>query len=272
MALKTEWTRFGARGEHAGYLVWPERATGPLPGVIVLQEVWGVDDHIEDVARRFAGAGYAAFAPDLYVVDGERPAPLAPARILAYRTFMEGLPRAAWMDAALRQAALDELPAAESAPLAETFAALGMGAPPKPERHATVLAAARYLRAECPATRGQKIGVVGFCLGGGLAGRLACDDPELAASVIFYGMAPPPEALPRIACPVLGFYGALDARISDGVPAFAAAMKAAGKRFEPHVYAGAQHAFFNDGRPSYDPAATRDAFARALAFLRAELS
>jgi carboxymethylenebutenolidase len=273
MALKVEWTRFGVAGEHLGYLAWPARAQGPLPGVIVLQEAWGVDDHIEDVTRRFAGAGYVAFAPDLFSVGGGRPAPLTRDRLTAYREFMDGLPRTAWMDQAQRQAALDALPAAERAPLSETLAALGIGSGPKLEqRRKIVLTAARHLRRDCPASRGQKIGAVGFCMGGGFAALLACDDPDLAASVIFYGTAPPAEALPAIRCPVLGFYGGLDARITGAVPAFAEAMKTAGKRFEPHVYPGAAHAFFNDGRPSYDAAAARDAFVRTLAFLGAELA
>jgi carboxymethylenebutenolidase len=273
MALGTEWSRFGAAGEHLGYLAWPEAAQGPLPAIVVVQEAWGVDDHIEDVTRRFAGAGYAALAPDLFAVSGERPEPLSRARILAFRTFMDGLPRSAWMDRALRQEALDQLPPAENARFSETFAALGMGSTEKlDERRRIVLAAARHLRTTCPVSRGQKVGAVGFCMGGGLAARLACDDPELAAAVIFYGTAPPLAALGTINCPVLGFYGALDPRITDAVPAFAAAMTEAGKRFEPHTYENAHHAFFNDGRAAYDPAAARDAFARTLTFFRAELA
>jgi carboxymethylenebutenolidase len=272
MALSKEWTRFGDHGEHLGYLAWPERAAGPLPGVVVLQEAWGVDEHIEDVTRRFAGAGYAALAPDLYAVGGGRPAPLTRDRLMAYRTFVDGLPPGAWMDPAKRQAALDSVPAVESARLTETLGALGMSDPMKrDERRKIVLAAAHHLRRDCAASRGQKIGAVGFCMGGGFAAWLACDDPQLAASVIFYGLAPPPEALPALRCPVLGFYGGLDARITGGVPAFAEAMKTAGKRFEPHVYEGVQHAFFNDGRAAYDAPAARDAFARTLTFLRAEL-
>jgi carboxymethylenebutenolidase len=135
-----------------------------------------------------------------------------------------------------------------------------------------VLAAARFLRERHEPTRGQRIGAVGFCMGGALAGRLACADPQLAAAVVFYGSAPPEDRLERIACPVLGLYGALDARITDAVPALAAAMKARGKRFEPVVYAGAHHAFFNDERPVYDVDAARDATARVLAFLRDPLA
>ena len=70
----------------------------------------------------------------------------------------------------------------------------------------------------------------------------------------------------------MGLYGSLDANITTQVPAFAEAMKGAGKRFEPVVYEGAQHAFFNDTRPAYHGGAARDALARVLSFFRAELA
>jgi carboxymethylenebutenolidase len=108
-------------------------------------------------------------------------------------------------------------------------------------------------------------------MGGGLSALLACNDPELAVACIYYGMSPPAELLPRIACPVYGFYGGEDARINGGLPAFAEAMAKAGKRFEQHVYPGAAHAFFNDQRPSYHAAASRDALVRTLQAFRTHL-
>ena len=75
--------------------------------------------------------------------------------------------------------------------------------------------------------------------------------------------------MPNIGCPLIGFYGALDKGITDGVPAFADKLKAQGKSFTPHIYAGAQHAFFNDTRPSYDLSAARDSFSRLLGFFNA---
>jgi carboxymethylenebutenolidase len=67
---------------------------------------------------------------------------------------------------------------------------------------------------------------------------------------------------------VIGFYGGLDQRINAGIPAFAEAMRAAGKRFEHRIYEGAPHAFFNDTRPSYEVRAARASFARLLEFLQ----
>jgi carboxymethylenebutenolidase len=109
-------------------------------------------------------------------------------------------------------------------------------------------------------------------MGGGLSARLACGDPELAAAVIFYGASPEADHLAALVCPVLGFYGGEDPRITGAVPALAAAMEAAGKDFEWHVYLGAAHAFFNDTRRAYDVDAARDAWARALGFFARTLS
>jgi carboxymethylenebutenolidase len=269
MAILSEWVT-GGEGL-TGFFARPERAAGPLPGLLILQEAWGVDAHIEDVTRRFAGAGYAAFAPDLYAAGGVRPTELSRERMAELVEFMNVAPPTVWTDAEARAAALAPYPAEARARLEETRAAMGarIGTP---DALLPVLdSAVGYLRGERPETRGQKIGSIGFCLGGGLSARLACHDPELAAAVIFYGMAPPTPAIGGIRCPLRGFYGGKDARITSGVPAFVEAMRAAGKSFEAQIYPEAGHAFFNDGRPAYDASASRDAFSRTLAFFREAL-
>jgi carboxymethylenebutenolidase len=257
--------------EFTGFLARPGRAKGALPGLVVIQEAWGVDAHIEDVTRRFAAAGYVALAPDLYAVDGQRPLPLSRERLEELVSFVNDGPPTLFADPAARDAALAKRPEGERARLAESMAALSAGGF-SPERReaqlAIVKAAVQYLREEREETRGQKLGAVGFCLGGALSGMLACRDPELAAAVIFYGNPPAVAEIPKIVCPVLGFYGGKDQRISSQLPAFVEAMDAAGKRFQHVVYEEAGHAFFNDSRPAYDVAAARDAFPRALAFFR----
>ncbi|MFI5214064.1 MAG: dienelactone hydrolase family protein [Gemmatimonadales bacterium] len=280
MSLRTEWLRFGSGREHVGFAAWPERAVLPLPAVIVIQEVWGVDAHVEDVTRRFAQAGYVAFAPDLYARSGARPAPLARERVAEAQAFLNQLPAgsssAVIRDPQAREAALAERAPAERARLGETmgalFAGLGSGGMRLDEYVPPLAQASDFLRREFQGTRGRKVAAVGFCMGGGLAALLACHDPELSAAAIFYGSAPPEALLANIRCPVAGFYGELDKRITDAVPAFAAAMQRAGKTFEPHVYEGAQHAFFNDTRPSYDVRAARDGFARVLDLFRRTLA
>ena len=104
-------------------------------------------------------------------------------------------------------------------------------------------------------------------MGGGLSALLACRDPELRGAVIFYGNSPALAEVPAIRCPILGLYGALDQRVNAGINPFAEAMQSAGKKFAFHIYDGAQHGFFNDGRPAYDAFASRDAWVRTLEFL-----
>lgn len=269
MSLQTQWVSYGDRKQFTGYLAKQVHAGEPMPAVVVLQEIWGVDEHIRDVTERFARAGYAAFAPDLYAVDGARPEELSEERLAAFKRFGDKLPPKAWGDAQARAEELAKLPDAERESLSATYQRLfggGLGAQMGAYAE-NVAQAVRYLREECEASRGRKVAVVGFCMGGALAGLAACRDRDLGAAVIFYGNAPQRELLGDIQCPVLGFYGGLDERITGQVPAFAQAMKELGKQFEHHIYEGAQHAFFNDTRRSYHVAAARDAFARTLDFL-----
>ncbi len=161
-------------------------------------------------------------------------------------------------------------PEPERAGLTETantlFAGISSGSLNVDQYLGSILAASHFLRKEFQPTRGEKVFALGFCMGGSLSGLLACHDPELSGAAIFYGNAPAPELLSNIQCPVVGFYGSLDKRLADGVPAFTEAMQKAGKHFESHIYPGVQHAFFNDTRPSYDVAAARQAFASVLKF------
>lgn len=266
MNLETEWVEYDAAGRSArGYLTRPAAVRGaPLPGLLVIQEVFGVDGHIQDVAERFAAAGYAAFAPDLFSYGGT-PAPLTSLRLEDAKRFLDTLPQAAWSDASLRAAALAALPERQGHALQETLALLITADRPWEQYVATVSGAHAWLAEN--ASKGHTVGSVGFCMGGALSLRLACAEPALAAAVVFYGFPPPHAQLAGVQCPVLGLYAEHDAKITGAVPALAQAMHAAGKRFEHHVYPGASHAFFNDTRRSYGAAPARDAWARTLGFL-----
>jgi carboxymethylenebutenolidase len=269
--LRDEWATYDSGGAAVrAYEAWPDYGAEPLPAIIVIMEIWGVDGHIQDLVRRFATSGYLAFAPELYSHGGRVPEPLAQTRIGAARAFLDTLPPAVWHNPAERDAAVAKLPEAQRAPLTETMRLLF--APDRPwERYVGDLrAAVRHVR-DHPRNRGARIGASGYCLGGALSARLACVEASLAAAVIYYGAAPPADQIPGIRCPVIGFYGGDDPRITDGVPAFAQAMKTAGKSFEYYVYAGAPHAFFNDERRSYRVGASRDAWARTLTFFATHL-
>jgi len=265
MAIKSEWVRYG---DQTGYLAQPERAAVPLPAVVVIQEAWGVNEQIEDVTRRIAAAGYVALAPDLFAVKGERPPALSRERVAKAMDFMQRLPPGAMMDPSARDAELARLPELERQEISESFGQIfGSAAPGRLDAMVAPLrSAVRYLRSECSETREQRVGCVGFCMGGGLSALLACEEPELAAAAVYYGSAPSAEKVARIACPVIAFYGEKDQRVNAGIPGFEEAMRKGGKSFEHHIYPGAGHAFFNDDRPSYEVRASRDSFARLLNF------
>jgi carboxymethylenebutenolidase len=251
-------------------MVRPAAARGALPAVIVIHEAWGPDAHILDIADRIATAGYLAFVPDLYAHGGSRPAALAPDRIDALKRFTDTLPPGGLGDRALRARGLERLAETERSRVEESIAALfaGLGAP---EQFVVGLRGAVAHLRDHPDCNGQ-IGAIGFCMGGGLAGLLACDEPALRAAVVFYGTPPAPDRAASVGCPVLGIYAGQDHAVTDAVPAFAEAMRAADKRFDHHVYPRAPHAFFNDTRPSYRVRASRDAWARTLGFLVEQLA
>jgi carboxymethylenebutenolidase len=117
-----------------------------------------------------------------------------------------------------------------------------------------------------------KVGVVGFCYGGGMANYLATQVPELAAAVPFYGGQPPAADVARIKAPLLIHHAGKDERINAGWPAYEAALKAAGVRHEGHIYAGTEHGFNNDTTPRFDAAAAQLAWSRTMALFKANLS
>jgi carboxymethylenebutenolidase len=117
-----------------------------------------------------------------------------------------------------------------------------------------------------------KLGVVGFCYGGGIANFLATRLAGLRAAVPFYGIAPPSENVAGIRARLLIHFADSDERINASWPAYEAALKAAGVRYEAFTYPGTQHGFHNDTTPRYEPAAARLAWQRTVGFLHRELS
>jgi carboxymethylenebutenolidase len=131
------------------------------------------------------------------------------------------------------------------------------------------LAAAASLKAR--ADGNGKLGVVGFCYGGGMAHFLATQLPDLAAAVPFYGNHPPVEDAAKVKAPLLIHFAAVDERINAAWPAYEAALKAAGVRYTAHQYPGTQHGFNNDTTPRFDAAAAKLAWDRTLAFFAQHL-
>jgi carboxymethylenebutenolidase len=221
---------FPSNGSTAGgYLALPESGNGP--GIVVIQEWWGLEDHIQDVCERFAAAGYVALAPDLYhgqTVEHGEPDEAGKA-MMAMKMDQTGRDMSGAVDEVVRRGS------------------------------------------------GDKVGVIGFCMGGGLALVLATQRPDAVAAVVpCYGIVPWPDANPDyegMTAAVLGHYAAKDEYFTpDAANALANELRSMGKSVEIVIYAGADHAFFNDTRPEvYHAEASRELWDRTLEFFAAHL-
>jgi carboxymethylenebutenolidase len=223
-----EMVEFPSNGQTAtGYLATPSSGSGP--GVVVIQEWWGLVPHIKDVCDRFAREGFTALAVDLY--HGE--STTEPDE--AGKKMME-------MDV---------------------------------ERAARDMSGAAQWLAASDRTVGEGVGVVGFCMGGGLALYLATLRPEVRATVVYYGVIPWPSVTPdysKLNGPVLGHWASKDSFNAPAtVEALEEAISNAGHHVEFYWY-DADHAFFNDTRPEvHDPEDSQLAWDRTLAFFRQQL-
>jgi carboxymethylenebutenolidase len=131
-------------------------------------------------------------------------------------------------------------------------------------------AAFEHLKSD--ANSNGKVGVVGFCYGGGVCNAMAVQYPDLAAAAPFYGSQAKGADVAKIKAPLLLHYAALDKRINAGWPAYEAALKAQGKEYTAHVYPNVNHGFHNDTTPRYDKAAAELAWSRTIAFFKAKLA
>lgn len=132
------------------------------------------------------------------------------------------------------------------------------------------LAAVDWLKSS-PLTTG-KVGITGFCYGGGVCNAAAATFADLAAAVPFYGRQVPAERVPQINAPLLLHFAEHDQNVNAGWPAYEAALKQHGKVYEAHVYPGTNHGFHNDSTPRYDEAAARLAWDRTIAWFRKYLA
>jgi carboxymethylenebutenolidase len=247
-----------ASGGVQAYLAKPASGRS-WPAVIVIQEVFGLVDHIEDVTRRFAGEGYLALAPDLYCHDQVR-------KTLDPRDIGQAM---GLMRAPDTEAALAALPPArqEACQRALDWVRNRDNSTYLPDLQAAVA----YLKGRSD-VRPNAIGVIGYCMGGGLSGRLAASGADIQAAVIYYGEPPQLDQVEKIRCPVMGHYGGEDPRITSQVPKFEEAMKANHKAFTSFIYEGAPHAFHNDQRPdAYRAEAAKLSYQRTLDFFQRHL-
>lgn len=117
-----------------------------------------------------------------------------------------------------------------------------------------------------------RVGITGFCYGGGVANAAAVAYPELGGAVPFYGRQPDAADVPKIKSPLLIHYAGLDERVNAGWPAYEAALKSAGRRYEAYIYPDVNHGFHNDSTPRYDEAAAELAWGRTLDFFKTNLA
>ena len=117
-----------------------------------------------------------------------------------------------------------------------------------------------------------RVGITGFCYGGGVANAAAVAFPDLGGAVPFYGRQPEAADVAKIKAPLLIHYAALDERVNAGWPDYEAALKAAGTQYEAYIYEGVNHGFHNDSTPRYDEAAADLACNRTIAFFKANLA
>jgi len=202
------------------YLALPE-GRGPHPGVVVIHEAFGLNDHIRDVARRFANAGYAGLAVDLFTGRN---------RAICMARYMTGM-----LLGSVNRYGIDDLKSA-----------------------LTFLAKDEAIDA-------QRLGAIGFCMGGGFAIAWACTDSRLKAIAPFYGVNPRPVSVVARLCPVVGSYPELDFT-ARSARVLQEALTDKNIAHDIKVYPGARHSFFNDTRASYDKQASDDSWRRVLAF------
>jgi carboxymethylenebutenolidase len=252
----------GQEREIDGYLALPGSG-GVHAAVIVIHEIWGLDDHVRDIARRFAEQGFVALAPDLYT--GEWRAAMDPQRIMAGMQFLRQAPPEIQRDPS-RIETLEQFTPEERTALRTLMRVMS---PVQRAEFATdTLGAVSYLQ-DLPQVDKARVACLGFCMGGGITNQVATKARDLWRAVVFYGENPPLDAVPSIHAEVLGLYGGEDPRITDTVPDYAQAMERAGKSFSYHIYPGAPHAFFNNTRAAtYRPEAAAQAWSEVLSFLR----
>ena len=237
-----------------------------LPAVIIIHEIFGLDPHFEDVARRFANAGYVALAPDLF----SRPnMPVSKAEIAKGMQFMMSIPVEKQRDPNAQKEALDKLSASDKAAVQKTMEWLMHR---DYTQNLNDLKSAFNWLSDQNFVNQKNIASIGFCMGGTLSGRLAAEGVPLGAAVILYGENPPAEKIPNIKCPILGLYGGEDHRITGEVPQLENEMKKANKAFEYRIYKGAHHAFFNDTRPHHNKEASQEAWKEIMSFFAANLN
>ena len=213
------------------FVAYPE-SKAKTPVVVVIHEIFGMTDWVQDLADQIAAAGYIAAAPDLLSgmgPNGGRSDTLEQGKVMEAVSHLD------------------------------------------PNQVTADLAAVADYAKKLPASNG-KLYVIGFCWGGGQSFRFATNRPDLSAAFVFYGGPPDKQSIARINAPVYAFYAGNDARVDATIPEATENMKAAGKTYEPVTYDGAGHGFMRAGEAPDTSEANRKARADSWVRLKSLLS
>ncbi|MCL5010074.1 MAG: dienelactone hydrolase family protein [Patescibacteria group bacterium] len=209
--------------------------------IILIHEIWGLNNHIKDVSQRLKKEGYTVLAPDLFT----------------------GTP----VEGKFTEFAIVRVRKAKSREEAESLMSPVLSVINSPEFKEKTVKRLKKCFAYLKDQGCSKIAVMGFCFGGTYSFLLAAAEPELSACIPFYGQSPIAENAKKISCPILAFYGENDTRLIEALPAFKKEMKKYHKNFEAIIYPRCGHAFFNDTNPAaYNKEASKDAWKRLLRF------
>lgn len=263
MEVRSEEMHYAAGSEQiAAHLAAPA-PQGSYPGVVLIHEIFGLDDHTRMVADRIAAEGYTVLAPHLFS-SKELAGPLSAENISAAMKFMMSIPVEKQRDDAYRAEQLGKLDATTQAAITEVNKILFQNRPV--DLFVDYLSGAIDHLLALPSASG-KIGSAGFCFGGGMSINLGCTG-RTDATVIFYGENPNPiEKVEKVKGAVMGLYGGEDTRINAGVPDLVGALLRYKKPLTMRVFPGAYHAFFNSSRPqTHNAAAAGEAWQMLLKF------
>ena len=228
-----EWVDIDSHGDHIqAYVVYPERSDN-APVVVVIHEIYGLNDWARAVADQIAAEGFIAIAPDMLSGKG---------------------PNGGGSASVDQQGAVGLMRSLDSPVIIRR---LNMAV-----QYATAL----------PAATGR-FGVIGFCWGGSASFNFATARDDLGAAAVYYGTSPSNAALRRVRAPVMGFYGGDDQRVNATIESAKAEMDRLGRRYEPHIYEGAGHGFLRaqEDRDGANMGASEQAWPTTIAFFRDQL-
>ena len=234
--MPASWVEIGVGEETMeGYLTRPE-GEGRHPAVLVIQEIWGVNAHIQSVTERLPSQGYVGLAPAMFHREG----PMTVGLHEEFQTAVDRMRRCTDVDII-----------------------------------ADVLGAVDYLKRR-PFVVPERIGIVGFCFGGRVSYLAACTLQDISAASVFYGGGilnalgdgpTPLERTSRMRAPLLGLFGEEDQNPTPAdVARIEAELKGQGKAYDFHMYSGCGHGFHCDARSSYRPDAAQDAWSKTMAW------